>query len=629
MLHKKISKFILGSASTSQIILACILAGMLGFMPGLSQAAGSIAVLSILLLVFNCNLGLAALVSLASKFLSLLLMPATFALGQFLLDGPAQGFFVGLINAPVSALFGLEYYLTTGGLLLGAVFGSISGIALSRAVRGIRIRLATAEADSESFNRIMAHGATRILIKLSLGGVPTSGYAELLKQKSAPIRISGVAMTLGLVATIYAGLLWLDGPLVGRWVQSALERANGATVDLASADLDLEVGVFTLTGLAIADPNALETDLFRAGKISLNISTADLLRKRLRIEKIEVEGGTNGPKREKPGQLVQKLPEVKADKDDSSGKSLDAYIAQSGDWKKRFSQVKTWLDTMSSSGSHDGFARMREQVAGDPSLLDTDTMTLEEWLDREIQAQGYAHVRADHLIQGSPTLQIDWVHAPDTTTSLLVGETLDVQLRNLSTQPHLVDKGPSLNIESQDRTIDLALSLDAVSYQGGANRMKIVLLNLPADDLVGQLASGEGAATGGTVDIRVKGRIENRGGAWVDLPVAVTLRNSMINFSGQKIPVKNLQIPVRVTGPLDNLGIQVNEEKLFASLSKAAGGALANKAKGIVGQELDKATGGLMSQIGDKVGGEKTDGDSEGLLESIGGAKGLGGFLGK
>jgi len=159
--------------------------------------------------------------------------------------------------------------------------------------------------------------------------------------------------------------------------------------------------------------------------------------------------------------------------------------------------------------------------------------------------------------------------------------------------------------------------------------MKLALLNLPAEDLVGQLASGAGAASGGTVDIRVKGKIENRGGAWVDLPVAVTLRNSTINFSGQKIPVKNLEIPVRVTGPLDNLGIQVNEEKLFASLSKAAGGALANKAKGMVGQELEKAAGGLMSQIGDKVGGEKTDGDSEGLLESIGGAKGLGGFLGK
>jgi len=629
MLHKKVSKFILGSSSTSQIILACILGGMLGFMPGLSQSAGSIAVLSILLLVFNCNLGLAALVSLASKFLSLLLMPATFALGHLLLDGPAQGLFVALINAPVLALFGLEYYLTTGGLMLGAVFGSISGIVLSRTGRGIRIRLASAEADSETFNRIMSHGATRILIKLSLGGVPTSGYAELLKQKPAPIRLSGVAMAVGLVATIYAGLLWLDGPLVARWVQSALERANGATVDLASADLDLEIGAFTLTDLAIADPNALETDLFRAGKISMDISAADLLRKRLRIEKIEVAGGANGPQRKTPGRLVQKLPEAKPDEGDQSGKALDVYLAQSEEWKKRLSQVKTWLDAMSSSGARDGFARMKGQATGDSSLLGTDTMTLEEWLDREIQAQGYSHIRADHLIQGSPTLQIDRIHAPDTTTSLLVGETLDIQLRNLSTQPHLVDKGPSLNIESPDKTIDVGLSLDAVSSQGGANRMKLALLNLPAEDLVGQLASGAGAASGGTVDIRVKGKIENRGGAWVDLPVAVTLRNSTINFSGQKIPVKNLEIPVRVTGPLDNLGIQVNEEKLFASLSKAAGGALANKAKGMVGQELEKAAGGLMSQIGDKVGGEKTDGDSEGLLESIGGAKGLGGFLGK
>jgi hypothetical protein len=261
-------------------------------------------------------------------------------------------------------------------------------------------------------------------------------------------------------------------------------------------------------------------------------------------------------------------------------------------------------------------------------------MSLEEWLDREIQAQGYAHVRADHLIQGSPMLQIDWVHAPDTTTSLLVGETLDIQLRNLSTQPHLVEKGPALSIQSQDKTIDLALALDAVASQGGANRLKVVLLNLPADDLVEQLASGAGVASGGTVDIRVEGNIEDKGGAWVDLPVAVTLRNSTINFSGQKIPIKRMEIPVRINGPLDNLGILLSEEKLFVSLSKAAGGALADKAKGMVGEELEKATSGLMSQIGEKVSGEKLSVDkagenSGGLLDGIGGAKGIGRLFGK
>ena len=58
------------------------------------------------------------LVLLAAKILSLALMPVSFALGRVLLDGPTSGLFSAMINAPVLALFGFEYYAVTGGLVL-------------------------------------------------------------------------------------------------------------------------------------------------------------------------------------------------------------------------------------------------------------------------------------------------------------------------------------------------------------------------------------------------------------------------------------------------------------------------------------------------------------------------------
>jgi hypothetical protein len=40
-----------------------------------------------------------------------------------LLDGPTQGLFKALINAPVFALFGFDNYVATGALALGLVIG--------------------------------------------------------------------------------------------------------------------------------------------------------------------------------------------------------------------------------------------------------------------------------------------------------------------------------------------------------------------------------------------------------------------------------------------------------------------------------------------------------------------------
>ena len=71
-----------------------------------------------LVLVLNANLGVFGLVTLLAKALSLVLLPVSYRIGVFLLDGPLQGLFRALVNGRVFAWFGLDYYATVGGLAI-------------------------------------------------------------------------------------------------------------------------------------------------------------------------------------------------------------------------------------------------------------------------------------------------------------------------------------------------------------------------------------------------------------------------------------------------------------------------------------------------------------------------------
>ena len=121
---RKIGKLLRGNATPAQIMLATVLGMMLGFMPGLS-AIGSIVILLCLLLVLNANLTLCLWSVVLGKILSLFLIRVSFEAGYFLLDGPLSGLYAGIINRPVLALMGLEYYVVSGGLLLGLIMGIV------------------------------------------------------------------------------------------------------------------------------------------------------------------------------------------------------------------------------------------------------------------------------------------------------------------------------------------------------------------------------------------------------------------------------------------------------------------------------------------------------------------------
>src|SRR5262245_1568593 len=160
---RKIGSVLRGRVTPLQLMLATTLGGILGFVPGFFlpgdlgggflQAPGLIVLLVCCVLVLNANLGVFGLVTLGCKALSILMLPVSYALGTWMLDGPLQGLFRMLINARVTAWWGLEYYATAGGLVFGVVFGVGSGFLLNKTIGAIRGRMASVEEHSELYQK--------------------------------------------------------------------------------------------------------------------------------------------------------------------------------------------------------------------------------------------------------------------------------------------------------------------------------------------------------------------------------------------------------------------------------------------------------------------------------------------
>ena len=86
MLFRKIGALIRGKVTPFQIMAACVLGAVIGFLPGWAQAPGLMVLTTLLLIILNANLLVAGLVGLGSRLLSLLAAPLLFKIGRLLFD---------------------------------------------------------------------------------------------------------------------------------------------------------------------------------------------------------------------------------------------------------------------------------------------------------------------------------------------------------------------------------------------------------------------------------------------------------------------------------------------------------------------------------------------------------------
>lgn len=593
LLSRKIGAVLRGKATPRQVLFATVLGGLLGFVPGFflpgdlgggfAQSPGLILLLLSLALVLNANLAVFALTLLAGKLLSFVLLPMSYAVGTWLLDGPAQGLFRALANGPVTAWFGLEFYATTGGLVLGAVFGAGTGFVLNRTIRAIRTRMADVEESSERYQKYAKKWWVRLCSWLLLGkGKGKQSWRELSEstKKGLPVRVTGVLAVAVLGGALWVFQQWFSTPILTQNLKSGLEAANGATVDVRSAQLVLGDGSLRIEDLAIADAKALGEDLFAADALVATIDTGALLRRRLVVDEVRSTNARAGAKRATPGVLLPgKEPEPEPPPPPAGTRTIDDYMKDIELWRGRLEQVRDWIEQYGGGGE--------PKPVPTPEEVEAEKKQQEE--------AGLARVVARHLLADAPRFLIRKVDLEGIGISIGgVADKLDLRLRNISDAPSLVADVLSVSLATQSDKLSFLLQGPAA----GADRLGLdfAYKRLPVDALFGQLKiQGQPPLSGGTIDLSAKGALVGLGkGLALDLPVSAQLRDTTFAFAGmQPTKVDQLLLPIGLSGPLTRPSVALDDKTLQKALLDAGQKELANFVQGQAGKLL----GGLPADL--------------------------------
>lgn len=599
-LLRKIGSVFRGNATPLQVLLATVLGGALGFVPGfflpgdlgggLLQAPGLILLLLCLVLVLNANLAVFGLVTLVGKLLSLALLPVSYALGRWLIDGPLQETFRGLVNGKVTAWFGLEYYATAGGLVLGLVYGVLAGVLMNRGIRAVRGKMAGLEAGSAIYQQYASKKWVKLLTWLFLGkGQKKLTWQELAAQKKTglPVRIGGVVVAAVFVASVWILQTWFSAPVLTQTLQSGLQAMNGATVDVKSAQLGLGSGELRVEGLAIADSNELGVDLLAADALVATLDTGELLRKRFVIDTITAQNARSSAGRATPGvRYPGAEPPPEPPKEPGGLPTIDDVLKDYNVWKERLAQARDWIEKIAGP----------EAPKADPTPAEQQAEQRKQADERaKAEAAGLARVVATHLLDKAPRVLVRNVVIDGIGYSLGgKADKLDLKAANLSDRPELVDGNLAFDLKAQSGALAVGLARAGRAAAAGTPALGFTYAQkgVPVDSVFGQLQlGGAPPLRGGTIDLAAKGGLQRGAGVplSLDLPLDVTLKDTTFALAGSKeTKVESLALPIGVKGPLTRPSFALSDKSLQDALLAAGKQELANFVAGQAGKLLGK-----------------------------------------
>ncbi len=622
---RKFLRTLIGRATPIQILLACVIGALLGFLPITNGATVPAVIGVILLLVLDANIFLAGLVTAGTTLVSIATAPIAFAIGRIVIDGPTRPLARDLINGPVTAWLGFDSYLATGGLVLGLVVGIVLGLVISGVVRRLRTTLAGLETTSEAFQVLMSRRTVRFAAWLFFGGVPKGGFTAIAAKRGIPIRWTGAGLAVVVLGVTVAAGWMLSNGTARDLLEQSLARANGATVDVEAVEIDWLGGRATVVGLAVCDPAHLDQDLVRAGRLSADLDLDALLRRRLAIDLVQVEDARLDERRATPGRPVESPradgirddePDT-TDDDTETGGSLEDYLKTARVWKDRLEQIRRTIEDIASRLPEAGEGGEVSEV---PDA--DDAASLEAWLREQIALHGYAGVRASHLIEGAPRLLVRRVEANGVRRGSDADPSYDIVLTALSTEPALVADPPAMRIRSSDESLSADLALGGLATAHTENGFDVILRDLPSADIVSQLvASDDPPFTGGRIDAAFLGTFRVRPTVTLDAPLEIVLRDSTITIGGESATIPELPVRFFVTGRLVDPRIRLDEEAFAEALKEAGAGVLADKAKQEVDRQLDRGLENLKKKTGIEIPEDLKEGIGKGIENLFGGRK--------
>ena len=578
MFFRKIGKFLRGKATPFQILSATVLGALLGSLPGLGQGPLLLVLLVFLLIVLNANLFLAGLVLLLVKLITLILLPLYFNVGVYLLEGPLNGAVAALVNAPGTAWFGFDTYVMLPSLLGGGILGVIIGLSISRALGAFRRKMSTLESGSERYQAYTSKFWIKALAWIFVGGLKgKKSWAELSdKRRGLPVRPLGMVFILSLGVLGYIGLQFLDETIITSYTRDALESVNGATVDISGVAIEAGQNRVVLSGLAMADPEALGTNRFAAKEIITDISGMNLLAKKIVIDSLQVIEPESGTDRRLRGRLTvpaTKEPEPVEETPEEEDRSLEDYLGQAQEWRERLAMVKRVYDRIAPHLKKDETEEAEEAPeAGKPSWR--------ERLEERAAEAGYSALKSDSLIRANPRL---WIRDLLADNLEIGGEDrrFVISGSNLATQPALLEKSGQLRVGSMDDQMEVVIELPS-SGNPSRSVLEIRYSDLAVSELEAEIGK-DLPMEGGRMDITGKGVID---GGILDLPLTVTLRDTTLSAFGTSLPMDEFPLQVRLYGPLDNPRLSIPKEALEEAVKSGGKKKLENLIKEKAGDDL-------------------------------------------
>lgn len=602
MFTRQLGSILRGRATRLQVMLATVLGGMLGFVPGFflpgdlgggfAQAPGLILLLLCVALVANANLAVFGLTLLLAKLASMALLPVSYTVGTWIVDGPLQGVVRWLCNTRVSAWFGFERYATTGGLCLGLILGAAFGFVINASLRAIRRKMASVEQNSEGYQKYASKWWVRGLTWAFLGkGKGKKTWQDLAGQKAIgmPIRILGVVLAVAFVGSVLVFQQWFSTPILTTNLQQALVAGNGATVDVGSASLSLAAGEIRVTNFAMADAARPETrDLLAADSLVMRLDMQELLRRRFVIDEVSAVNARGGTARATPGVRIPSGKPAPAPAPPPAGikvPTLDEITQEYELWKGRLEQARGWVDLVfGDDGDQPGTAPSPGDIAADRQ--------------RQLEQVGMAGVVAHHLLEGGPRVLIrkfdvegiTWTHGD-------VQEQVALRMRNISTEPSLVDGEPSITIGTGSQSFELGFT--GRSARKAQLGLQFAARGLAVDQLLGGLKlGGVPPLAGGSVDLAIGGALAFPPGQdlAIDLPLSATLRDTTFTIAGRSTPVDRLVLPIGLTGSWTAPAVHFDAAVLRDAVLAAGKQELARL--------ITDNAGKLLGEVGGKLGSE-------------------------
>lgn len=573
---RQVGKLLCTKAGRPEIFFAALLGSLLGFAPGfllLSDVLRGLMLTPVLVLglvalalALRVHLGVFGLAVGLAKVLSVCLGPVRYWLGELFVD-TLTPLFALLRDTPLVAWCGPAHYATVGGVLLGTAFGVALGQVSWRALQRLRQHMAALEEGSERYQKLSGKRTLRLLTWLLVGAALKQGrWTQLAEQelRRAPRpRLWGV----GVAAVLIAGLAFVHSQLVSsqfqRTVQSALEESNGATVDLHEAELDLIGGRARLVELAIADPEALDTDLFRVARLELALDTGALLKRRFVVDEITAVEAETGARRATPGQLLAKPePPPAPPAPQPKERSLEDWVTEAERWHGRLQQIAHWVGVIASHASDAG----ESDGAVDSAVAATDRVD-----SVEVETLGDAAVEAPAIAGRHPGVLIRKIRIDGIASSWLkAGDLLDLRASNVSSHPGRVAEPMELTLSARSGAFRIVLRREAGAT--GALTTEVQRNRMSVDETLAGLGLAHPPLRGGTMDVHLKGRLEQHAehGVTLELPLKITARDTTLVLPGApSAQLAELPVTLGLRGPLASPRLRLDDEALTRTLIEA------------------------------------------------------------